>query len=349
MTGWEPLGNVCSKTSAKVEATPYKAIEPNPGNGVFLGTWGKHYFTPGNLLRRAQCRWNQWSEDWSSFDYIKFYGATIWIIPNQINPWMITFDPYFQYAKQQLVDEKNKEDLWGHPGVLLHNPHTHMILPSNQFPRKKLYKIKIKPPPGWKGYQRFPDAFSYILFHWLWTTFNPYTSFMDLTQHVQDACTQNPWWAVQNKCAKWVNRSKYKDPTNSQETWGPFLPTRPEEHSGDFSVWFKYRLYFKLAGDSLWRPLPTNVLTEGMVPEPPGPDQVSSKTRTHHSKKRRRRPQHEADIWPGDLDSHGLLTDTAYQRIVDHHPEPKRRKLVPYTSKFLISKLSDIVNKYGKF
>nr|QYD02413.1 ORF1 [Torque teno felis virus] len=324
--GWEPLANLCDSDCAKTEAKPYLSIEPQGGGqGVWHGTWGKHYFTPGNLLARAKAKWCVWSEDWASYDYIQFYGGWVKIPQTAQTTWMITFDEYLETAIKG-YNPTEHEDKWGHPGMLLNVPKTHIIFPYNQNQRRRWYKIPIKPPPGWRGIQRFPEAFSYILCHWLWTWCDLQHAFYDISTNKPDAssCEIAPWWASNNKLDTWVDRSTYKDCSSvltGQETWGPFLPSRYSNY--ETSVFFTYKLYFKVIGNAIWRPLPRNFLSEGLVPDPkPAP---SSETRS--SGKKRARPQSEADIWPGDLDSDGLLTEEAYNRIVGDNPRHKRRKL----------------------
>lgn len=349
VTGWEPLGNVCHTTTAKMEATPYLTIEPGGSGGQYNGSWGKHYFTPGNLLVRSMCRWCYWSEDWSSYDYVKYSGATIYILPPRDGNWMINFDPYFQYQKSttETWDQKNKEDLWDHPGILLHTPHTHLIMAASYMPRKKMYKIRLRPPPGWKGYQRFPTAFDYILFHWCWTLWFPFTSFFDPTiGQGQGSCEALPWWSNPNQCSKWVNRSNYEQcGDHSAKCWGPFLQSKLGAQL-EFSVWFKYKIKLTVAGDSIWRPLPRNFRNDGMVPAPEGP------TGDHHSytetyPQKRKRPHSTHDIWPDDLDSDGILKDRSYQRITGDNKRNKRRKLQQRRLRHLASKLRNILDQRG--
>lgn len=342
VSGWEPLGQVCDTTTAIQEATPYNFLEGASG-GHFYGSWGKHYFTIGNLLLRALARWNYWSDDWSSFDYVSFKGATIYITPPQDQAWMITFDPYFQYKKSPLGSNKDKEDLWVHPGILLHTPHTHLIFPAGYFKRQKLYKVRVKPPPGWKGFVRFPEAFDYILLNWVWTWWNPFKCFMDAADSTA-TCVANPWWAKLSKPDEWVNRSKYNTPGSAgNKTWGPFLPSKLGTSGIPFSAWFQYRIKFQLAGDSIWRPLPRNFINDGMVPDPPGPNGAE----TDEARKKRKRPLSEADIWPEDLDSCGILKRRAYKRITG----PDKRDLArgiqqQQRAEYISSKLNRIVSKF---
>lgn len=325
--GWEPLGNLCLSDSAKNEATPWKSVEPQAGGGaVWHGTWGHHYFTPGNLMGRALAYWNKWSEDWASYDYIQFFGGTIKIPQTATTTWMITFDEYLQ-TKLKDYNPKTPEDKWGHPGILINDPKTHIIYPPNIYNHKKYYKVKVRPPPGWRGLQRLPDAQSYILLHWLWTWADLTHAFYDISQDssTQHTCQIAPWWAGNAKLDKWVDRSTYQtcDSNQTPDSWGPFLPCK-YTHAPECSLFFMYKLRFKVIGTSIWRPLPRNIQSEGLVPEPkPAP----SFSGTGEADKKRRRPQDEADIWPGDLDSDGILTERAYQRITGDHHRDKRRCL----------------------
>ncbi|ABU55881.1 ORF1 [Torque teno felis virus 2] len=326
--GWEPLGNLCSTDTPKQEASPYHSVEPQTATGQWHGTWGKHYFTVQNLLLRAQARWNQWSDDWTTYDYIKFTGGAILIPPPSSTQFMINFDPYLQ-TTVLLYQEKNAEDKYIHPGILMHDPKTHIIFAANYMPRKRMYKIRIKPPPGWKGYQRFPDAMGYILTHWAWTWFSMNQAFFTTTGQ-GSVCAAEPWWSGNNYLQKWVDRSKYEDISASTgRNWGPFLPAKYGNYP-ETSLFFKYKLFFKLVGNAIWRPLPRNYLKDGLVDQPEGPTaggEADSPTAHKKARKRISRPTSEADIRHSDLDSDGILTSPAYRRITYDHSRPKRRKL----------------------
>lgn len=315
---------------AKTEAQPWRAVDPQGGikPGQWQGTWGKHYFTAANLQRRAQAYWCQWSEDWQTYDYIKFCGAVVKIPQTAPCSWMINFD---QYLAVQLKDytPKNAEDEWGHPGILLNNPKTHIIYPPSIYMRKKYYTTKIPAPAGWKGYQRLPAAETFIFFHYLWSWWDPLHAFYNYGEPgQQDKCNQNPWWGgtAYNKLPLWVDRQKYdvcSSDQSKEETWGPFLPCA-YKGSPECSLFFQYKIKLKVVGNAIWRPVPRNIDTEGLAPDAPG-RQSSSQTFSTHRK--RPRPQDEADIWPGDLDSTGILKETAFQRIVGAHHGDKRRRL----------------------
>lgn len=347
--GWEPLGNVCPGTGAKIQAEPYAAVEPAlGGQGKFQGTWGFHYFTLANLLNRAYANWCTFSDNWSSFDYIKFLRMNVRIIPTLGQTWMINFDQYLQ-TKNVLSGEQNNENQWIHPGVLLNTPKTHIIFNPAKFKRRRLYKIPIKPPPGWKGYERLPGAMDYVLTHWSWTWCDLENAFYDWCpcNNTSDRtqCVANPWWGVTNRSNQWVNRTKYADCIKGQsknETWGPFLPGNNCERPA-FSAYFLYTIYFKFAGDSLWRPLPTSFNREGMVPPAPGPPNTKADSRK--SSHKRRRPQDTGDIWPGDLDADGILTTPALKRIAGDHTRPERLPVARRRPRALLRQLEQLIQQ----
>nr|QYD02104.1 ORF1 [Torque teno felis virus] len=342
--GWEPLANLChGGTYAKTRAEPYKSVEPQGGGqGQWTGTWGAHYFTLQNLLFRAKAYWNQFSEDWSSFDYIKFAGGTIYIPQTAPTTWMINTDEYLQ-VKLIDYDPTNKEDQWVHPGILLNNPKTHIIFPPSVYRKRKFYRIKIKPPPGWKGFQRLPTASTYICFHWAWTWCNLNQAFFD-PNYTQDTskCEQQPWWAANNFLSKWVNRQKYSNCSSQtiDKSGGPFLPCKYSQQ--ECSLFFLYKLKFKAVGNSLWRQVPRNLSNGDLVPAAPGPTDVGAST---SRKTKRSRPIDLYDIWPGDLDSHGLIKRRAFERITGLGTRDKRRRLQDQDRrlKHLAAKLTDIL------
>nr|QYD02251.1 ORF1 [Torque teno felis virus] len=334
--GWEPLGNLCNSDKPTSEAKPYDSLEQPPG--TWHGTWGKHYFTVGNLLLRAAAFWNQWSDDWSSYDYVQFLYGKIFIVPDASAMWMINFDPYIQ-TNQLVPGGKNAEDAWVHPGIMFNTPHTHVIYPQTLFSRKRYYKIKIVAPPGWKGYQRFPDAMGYILTHWVWSWFDLRNAFIESgNRNPNDFCQAAPWWASNGMFDKWIDRSKYKDCSQAaeQKGWGPFLPCSVSARFPETSLLFFYKLKFKFAGNSIWRPLPRNFKNDGMVPAPGGPP-GDFKTK----KASKKRPRHESDIWPEDLDSDGILTERALKRITGSHHDHVRRAMEDQANSRRLRHISD--------
>lgn len=313
------------------EATPYKSVEPQGAGAVWHGLWGRHYFTPGNLELRAQAYWNRWSEDWKGYDYIQFRGGWVYIPQVWTTTWMINFNEYLQVQLKD-YNPKVSEDRWAHPGILLNDPQTHIIYPPNQVKRNKYYKIKLRPPDGWRGMQRLPDATSYVCCHWVWSWCDLREAFFNSAlpqgdNHVS-VCEQSPWWGENAKLNKWVDRQTYERCLTQEKkfTWGPFLPCKYNGLS-EQSLWFQYKLYFKVAGTSLWPALPRNIVSEGLVPQPPGAQSTEVQPQTRKSSKKRSRPQSQYDIWAGDLDSDGLLKDRAYQRITAPDPGDERREM----------------------
>lgn len=329
--GWEPLANVCEGELARTQAEPYKCIEPKSNNGQWHGTWGYHYFTLNNLQLRSKAYWNMWSDNWASFDYVKLLGIKIWIPADQLHSWMISFDPFLQTKTQfPLNPQKNAEETWIHPGIMINRPNTHLILPQNYHSKARFYRIKLRPPPGWKGFERFPEAMDYIMCHWAWTIFSLNQPFYDVCNCPApgtSACMVEPWWCKNKYYDKWPNRTKYEDcntGTQKEMYWGPFLQGKVC-NGGSFSPYFLYKIYLQFAGDSIWRPVPTIYSNSGLVPEAPGPsDQVSgSRSKTYNKK----RPRDTHDILPGDLDSDGFIKEGALTRIIGDNTEPKRRKM----------------------
>nr|QYD02299.1 ORF1 [Torque teno felis virus] len=324
VTGWEPLGNLCNTDYAGTEATPYKSVEPQGGPGQWHGTWGAHYFTPNNLQLRAAAYWCQWSRDWATYDYIMFLGG--WIKIPQTNRCTYLFNTD-EYLSTTLKDYNPQvlEQRWVHPGILLNNPKTHVIYPPTIYKRKKYYKIRVRAPPGWKGYQRLPDAGSFVCLHWCWTFCDLSAGFYNSSYDSSDihACTQEPWWGKNNALQKWMDRSKYQQCTSSvapEDTWGPFLPCRYNAY--ECSLFFQYKLRFKVVGNALWRTVPRNISSKGLVPEPGPP--TTDELVPRAAGDQRKRPEDEADIWAGDLDSDGLLKEKALRRIIGAHPRSQR-------------------------
>lgn len=357
VTGWEPLGNLCASDSAKSEATPYCSVEPQCGTATWHGTWGHHYFTFSNLLNRASARWNMFSGDWESFDYVAFLGGTIRIPQTSTATWMITFDEYLQTA-QTKWNEKNKEDHWGHPGILLNVPKTHIIFPTWNYRHRKMYKIRITPPPGWKGVQRFPEAMSYICMHWLWTYCDFEHAFYDniCKSNSTDTCQVAPWWAQNNMLDKWVDRTKYPASTScgsgTDKNWGPFLPQRFAPQAHESSLFFLYKLRFKLVGSAIWRPLPRIFQAEGLVPDPEGPPAQQSLEGQDESEaeqpphKKSKRPLSTYDIWGQDLDSDGFIKERAFRRITGYNPRDEQHTLARRL-RSLHDKLHDVLGNRG--
>nr|ASA49065.1 ORF1 [Torque teno Leptonychotes weddellii virus 1] len=131
----------------------------------------------------------------------------------------------------------------------------------------------------------------------------------------------------QDSRSAWVNRKKYikSDCTNTGgkdkapanfHNWGPFLPQNVLlSYQTGYSLYFRYKLYFKVSGDSLYRRLPSTPCTDTVFPPAPGTSKNPCPEISPRSILKKRRPPSIYDILPGDLDEGGLLTDGAYRRI----------------------------------
>nr|WCS65481.1 ORF1 [Torque teno Leptonychotes weddellii virus 1]WCS65485.1 ORF1 [Torque teno Leptonychotes weddellii virus 1]WCS65797.1 ORF1 [Torque teno Leptonychotes weddellii virus 1] len=130
----------------------------------------------------------------------------------------------------------------------------------------------------------------------------------------------------------WVNRKAYlksdcvntpgaqgKIPANFHN-WGPFLPQNVVlEHTTGNSIYFRYKLFFEVSGDSIYRRKPSQPCSDGVIPSAPGSEYPCPEIPTYpHPQKRKRKktpPLSCYEILPGDLDSDGILTDRALERI----------------------------------
>lgn len=319
--GWEPLGNLCHGDYATTRAEPYKTVEPQAGTGKWHGTWGAHYLTFDNLILRAYAYWNQWSRDWGSYDYIKFCGGTIRIPQTFPCTFMFNTDEYLQVKLKDYTPE-HAEDQWIHPGIMINNPKTHIIFPPKVHSRSKMYKIPVKPPPGWKGFQRLPSAGAFICLHYAWTWCDLSHAFYDPNYDTSvSKCEIKPWWSGNQQLKNWVNRQKYQQCSSSaqEKSWGPYLPCKYSDD--ETSLFFLYRLKFKAVGNALWRAVPRSIANEGLVPNAPGP---SGHAEAREPARKRKRPKSTYDIWPGDLDSHGLLKRRAFEKITKLNTRDKR-------------------------
>ncbi|BBE36952.1 hypothetical protein [Paguma larvata torque teno virus] len=322
--GWEPLGNICVSDTAQGEAKPYDSLDSDkPGNAVWHGTWGHHWFTIKNLIKRAYAGWNRWSSDWTTYDYIKFCGGNMWPMQNRNIDYLFGADPFAlttdTFTGTNSSVEKKTEEAWIHPGVLFTNSGNHWIRNSGDCCRRRFYRIRVKPPSAWNTYYRFDQAQNFICSHWWWTWFDPNQCFWDPSKE-GSPCTQLPWW---HNSRDWQNRKDY----NTNNKWGPFLPSTPYESrfklGTEGSLWFQYKLYFKVSGDSIFSTMPRDPVEQGYIPDPGSKGKrIQPRSKYPHAK---RRMQSTDDILPGDLDSDGILTDEALARITA--APIKRRKV----------------------
>nr|WCS65497.1 ORF1 [Torque teno Leptonychotes weddellii virus 1] len=116
--------------------------------------------------------------------------------------------------------------------------------------------------------------------------------------------------------------------------WGPFLPQNVVlEHTTGNSIYFRYKLFFEVSGDSIYRRRPSQPCADGVIPPAPGADSACPEVPTYPYFKERKkiRPLSYYDILPGDLDPDGILTERAYERITrsDRCDEPTGLGNVP--------------------
>nr|WCS65290.1 ORF1 [Torque teno Leptonychotes weddellii virus 1] len=145
----------------------------------------------------------------------------------------------------------------------------------------------------------------------------------------------------------WVNRKLYVKsdckPNNVHNNipsnfhnWGPFLPQNVLfDLSFGNSVYFRYKLFFKVSGDSLYRRLPSVRCKDNVIPPCPGfSDNNCPEVQTRSILKKRKLAT-IYDILPGDLDETGLLTERAYERITGSHRSEQSTPMVsiPYRRK----------------
>nr|ASA48565.1 ORF1 [Torque teno Leptonychotes weddellii virus 1] len=151
-------------------------------------------------------------------------------------------------------------------------------------------------------------------------------------------------WKVDSRAA-WVNRALYIKSDCSSATgqddklpgnfhnWGPFLPQNVLfDLSFGNSVYFRYKLYFKVSGDSLYRRLPSVRCKDNVIPPCPGFTDNNWPEIPNRSILRKRKLPTIYDILPGDLDETGNLTERAYERITgpNRYNEPTRMGDVPH-------------------
>nr|WCS65701.1 ORF1 [Torque teno Leptonychotes weddellii virus 1] len=148
----------------------------------------------------------------------------------------------------------------------------------------------------------------------------------------------------QDQRSAWINRKLYikSDCTNAQaqdkipanfHNWGPFLPQNVLlSYQTGYSLYFRYKLYFKVSGDSLYRRLPSAPCDKTVFPPAPGTKDNPCGEISPRSILKKRKPASIYDILPGDLDEGGLLTDRAYRRITGSSgaDEPTALVTVPH-------------------
>nr|AWX63407.1 ORF1 [Torque teno Arctocephalus gazella virus 1] len=326
--GIEPMGNMCHNlTPALKRATPQDLFDTVSSTGQhWSGTWGFGHVTLKGLVKRAKFFWSSFSSDWKSYDYVRFLGGTIYLPHHKFISYMFGTDPALDDLDKVLSAVVPNEATWYHPGWLAHQRGTHIVYSTEYKPCWKSYqKLKVRRPATHEGWYRMSQFFDLVLFNWWWTWFVPEAPFLNLWAILnfnQENCEgRTPWWAGggtpgEEGKSTWVNRSKYENPLDSYQaqdraTWGPFLSSKYIDTGGQRrhgSLYFKYRLYFQVSGDSDYRWPPSDP-EKGYIP--PAPNRLS----VSPPKRRKKRPLDQWDILPGDLDPSGLLTEEALERI----------------------------------
>ncbi|ASA48761.1 ORF1 [Torque teno Leptonychotes weddellii virus-2] len=337
-------------------------------DGEWNGSWGHHWFSFAGLLARSQYFFNTFSTDWRSYDYLQFLGGYVWLPRQMYLDWMFYIDYDLQdKVTGEKMDMYKNSKTWFHPAILLNRRGGIIVGSPHRFGIKTMFRrLKVKPPANWEGLYNLPDALHYIFFHWVWTWIDLEQSFMDSdwVKHIrsgdigsQKPCEDVPWFlggietkqpTVQqgfDKRASWVDREKYcckkqrnfSDPMDNYGRWGPFCPyVYGMPYNQSRSLWFKYKFFFKLSGDSVYRRPPTSEAEE-LVPEAPGQQQNGPKQQIPSSSILKR-PLTPSDILPGDLDSDGCIKESPLRRIISSHRTGQPTLLVPKRVRFRLGK-----------
>lgn len=336
--GWEPLGNICSNDTPKSRATPYCSLEKGASDcknsSQWHGTYGYHWHTLYNLILRSRARWCRFSSDWESYDYIQFGGGTIWLPQTQDHTYMFNAQPYWlsQHFVDSAKNQKSNEETWVHPGYLIHAPGTRTVRSRRlaHYPRMKKYRIKV--PTSWEGWIPIKDAINYVMYFWAWTWCDLERAFFDPCTD-PSVCMTEPWWGLAPDQMNWVDREKYDTPGGqNKKNWGPFLPEK--NCSGqETSLWFLYRLKIRVAGESIWAPVPRDPVEQGYIPSAPSRGSSNQIQPYTGDPRRGTRPWATHDLLPTDVDSDGIITDEALGRITardegeGYKPPIKRRRM----------------------
>nr|ASA48821.1 ORF1 [Torque teno Leptonychotes weddellii virus-2] len=382
VSGYEPLGNVCSQTRAMDEAKPYIVLDvPDMEDKVkkaaetmkrseststeWSGTWGHHFFSFRQLVTRAQYYFANFSTDWRTYDYLQFLGGTIWLPRQMFFDWMfyIDYDLQDKTMTPEEMDKYKNSKTWFHPGILINRKGAKLVGSPHRFGLKTMFrKVYVRPPASWEGLFNLPSAMDYIFVHWAWTGIDLEQSFMDAwcvknrtSNDMTTPCEEVPWFmggidSMQpqvkegDRRSDWVDREKYNkdqrqcsNKADSFMRWGPFLPwTFGFPYLQSRSIWFKYKFFFKLSGDSVYRRPPTESHADLVPRAPEHKSQVFGTQVPPRSILKR--PLSTADILPGDLDSDGILKDASLERIISSGGGGQPAMLVPKRVRFRIDR-----------
>lgn len=311
--------------------------------GDFCGGWGSASFTLASLVQRARAGMARFSEKIEGYPWIKWLGATVYLVPNNEVDYLFSWDSH----RPPTQEEKAKEERWCHPGVLLNLPWTRTVESIRRTKCCKWKRIRIKPPPLFEGWYDKEQFAKYILGSYLWTTIdmsNPMglapvaNTGKIVTEGATGLLFENKWFT---ECAKngqfatrptWIDRTTYDTQFLKSETditewlnwqlkgevpnkpkFGPFcppvLPTQDPQ-----TLWIKYTFRFKVGGASFQNFFPNYPISE--VEAPPGPCTGDC----------------TACIRSEDLDSTGILKDGALRRITkpdhSHKLQYLRRRII---------------------
>nr|WCS66013.1 ORF1 [Torque teno Leptonychotes weddellii virus 2] len=382
VSGYEPLGNVCSQTRAMDEAKPYlvldvpdmdekvkntaQSMKRNGMNSTeWSGTWGHHFFSFRQLVTRAQYYFANFSTDWRTYDYLQFLGGRIWLPRQMFFDWIfyIDYDLQDKTMTPEEMDKYKNSKTWFHPGILINRKGAKLVGSPHRFGLKTMFrKVYVRPPASWEGLFNLPSAMDYIFVHWAWTGIDLEQSFMDAwcvknrtSSDNTNPCEEVPWFmggidSMQpqvkegDRRSDWVDREKYKTTArmctvkeDSYQRWGPFLPwTFGFPYLQSRSIWFKYKFFFKLSGDSVYRRPPTESHADLVPRAPEHKTQVLSTQVPPRSILKR--PLSTADILPGDLDADGILKDASLERIISSGGGGQPAMLVPKRVRFRIDR-----------
>nr|WCS65897.1 ORF1 [Torque teno Leptonychotes weddellii virus 2] len=382
VSGYEPLGNVCSQTRAMDEAKPYLVLDvPDMDDKVketakkmkrtgeksteWSGTWGHHFFSFRQLVTRAQYYFANFSTDWRTYDYLQFLGGRIWLPRQMFFDWIfyIDYDLQDKTMTPEEMDKYKNSKTWFHPGILINRKGAKLVGSPHRFGLKTMFrKVYVRPPASWEGLFNLPSAMDYIFVHWAWTGIDLEQSFMDAwcvknrtSSDQTTPCEEVPWFmggleTMQpqvkegDRRSDWVDREKYnKQPRQCSEVadsfmrWGPFLPwTFGFPYLQSRSIWFKYKFFFKLSGDSVYRRPPTESHADLVPRAPEHKNQVFSTQVPPRSILKR--PLSTADILPGDLDADGILKDASLERIISSGGGGQPAMLVPKRVRFRLDR-----------
>lgn len=303
----------------------------------FIGGYGQGTFTLGGLCLRASLGMARFSDSFEGYDWVKYLGGSYQLVPNAEVDWLFRWDNHKNVGYDASGrDESKDEGKWNHPANLLLYPFVSIV---ESIKRSKCCKWKhrrFRPNPLWEGWWDKDRFATYVLGGYMWTTIdldNP----MGLAPYARDTGTEssaplrNDWWPsnypsqTQGKCPTWINRQEWdkgflednQDNRFRNITWplsgdkrpryGPFCPPvlqtdRPQ------TLWFRYKFVFQFGGTNIENYFPRYPVSEVRDPPKTCPSGCQS------------------CIGEGDLNSNGILTDDAYERITgaDKHGRMER-------------------------